>query len=367
MARHLIRLAAVLVLSSAVAGQTPSPHAPVGGAPVTTERRSAAAGQPPARAHHSIVYDAANRRVILAGGSTTHGGGAATWSWNGAAWTKVNDDGPPARYFGAVAYDDARDGVVMFGGRPGLPNPDANDTWEWDGASWKQVVAATEAARRLPVPSQDETAEQMADRMLGVIGGRARWAAVTNTVNDSQQNLVEDPTVLRVVITMDFTRPRFRIDTTAPDLRVVRVIDGSRSWMRTRNGTVQDVPDDLMKNDLQWYAGHVYRTLHRIAARDAALSLSINSQRRLEVHEGGARILWFALDRRGEPYAFGAHGNEAGTVSGPWDFVHEGIHHPRWVAQPDGTWRASIKTLAVNVPLDAAMFARPKTTADARE
>lgn len=209
-------------------------------------------------------------------------------------------------------------------------------------------------------PQVTETPEQMADRLLGAIGGRARWAAVTNTVNDSQQNLVDTPTVLRVVITMDFTRPRFRIDTTGPNLKVVRVIDGPRSWMLTRAGVVQNVPDDLMKTDMQWYAGHVYRTLHRMAARDAALSLSINSQRRLEVHENGARILWFALDARGEPYAFGAHANDAGTASGPWEFVHDGIHHPLWVSSPDGTWRAMIKTLAVNVPLTDEMFARPR-------
>lgn len=209
-------------------------------------------------------------------------------------------------------------------------------------------------------PQVTETPEQMADRLLGAIGGRARWAAVTNTVNDSQQNLVDDPTVLRVVITMDFTRPRFRIDTTGPNLKVVRVIDGPRSWMLTRAGVVQNVPDDLMKTDMQWYAGHVYRTLHRMAARDAALSLSINSQRRLEVHENGARILWFALDARGEPYAFGAHANDAGTASGPWEFIHNGIHHPLWVSSPDGTWRAMIKTLAVNVPLTDEMFARSR-------
>lgn len=163
-------------------------------------------------------------------------------------------------------------------------------------------------------PQPVETPEQMADRLLRAIGGRARWATVTNTVNDSQQNLVEDPTVLRVVITMDFTRPRFRIDTTEPNLKAVRVIDGPRSWMLTRTGVIQDVPPDIMKTDMLWYAGHVYRTLHRIAARDAALTLSIGATRRLEVHENGARIMWFALDAKGEPYAFGAHGNDAGTV-----------------------------------------------------
>lgn len=221
------------------------------------------------------------------------------------------------------------------------------------GLAWILTLAGGMA------PQPSETPEQMAERLLGAIGGRARWAAVTNTVNDSQQNLVADPTVLRVVITMDFARPRFRIDTTGPNLKTVRVIDGPRSWMLTRAGVVQDVPADLMQTDMRWYAGHVYRTLHRVAARDPGLTLSIGPTQRLEVHERGARILWFALDAKGEPYAFGAHDNDAGTISGPWDFVHEGVHHPRWVSSPDGTWRAMIKTLAVNVPLTDNMFARP--------
>ena len=71
--------------------------------------------------------------------------------------------------------------------------------------------------------------DKKTDLMLSAIGGRSAWAAVKNTVNDSQQNRPEEPTVVRAVITMDFTRPRFRIDTTAPGIRIARVIDGDRS------------------------------------------------------------------------------------------------------------------------------------------
>lgn len=46
--------------------------------------------------------------------------------------------------------------------------------------------------------------EHFADRMLDAIGGRERWAALRNTVNDAQQNRLDEPTVVRTVITMDF-------------------------------------------------------------------------------------------------------------------------------------------------------------------
>jgi hypothetical protein len=179
--------------------------------------------------------------------------------------------------------------------------------------------------------------EAQADRMLAALGGREAWAAMRNTVNDSQQNRSGEPPVVRAVVTMDFVRPRFRIETTGPDLHVIRVIDGDGSWRKTRAGRIEPVPAQLLAEDLEWYAGHVYRTIHRVARRDPALQLVEGKDGRLEVHEHKKRIAWFKLDSRGEPYAFGAHENDAGSVSGPWEFEEAGIRHPLWVSSADGT------------------------------
>jgi hypothetical protein len=198
-----------------------------------------------------------------------------------------------------------------------------------------------------------------AERMLEALGGRAAWAAAKNTVNDSQQNRAGEPAVVRAVITMDFERPRFRIETTGPNLHLIRVIDGDRHWRLNREGRIEPVPADLVAEDRRWYEGHVYRTLHRIARRDPALGLALGTDGRLEVHEAGKRVFWFKLDVRGEPYAFGAHDDDAGSVCGPWEYVKAGIRHPLWVSSRDGTWRAMIKSLEVNVPLPASLFAQP--------
>jgi hypothetical protein len=205
------------------------------------------------------------------------------------------------------------------------------------------------------------TADGEAERMLNALGGRAAWAAVKNTVNDSQQNRAtgEFP-VVRAVIHIDFERPRVRIETRGPNLDVVRVIDGDKQWRRMRDGKIAPIPEDVLADDRKWYAGHVYRTIHRIAARDPAISLRLGKDGRLEVVEKGVRIAWFKLDGRGEPYNFGAHENDTGTISGPWDFEHGGIRHPLWVSSPDGTWRANIKSLAINVPMKDELFARPE-------
>lgn len=202
-------------------------------------------------------------------------------------------------------------------------------------------------------------AEAMAEQMLQAIGGRQAWAAVRNTINGSQQNRAGEPTVVFAVITMDFETPRFRIETTAKDLHLVRVINGDNSWRLRRSGAVENVPADLFNEDQKWYAAHLYRTIHRVAARDPEISLKINEQQQLEIHTDEGRLLWFELDAKGEPYAFGSWEDEVGSLTGPWDFVKDGIHHPRWVSSADGTWRAAVKSLAINVPLSELMFVRP--------
>lgn len=217
------------------------------------------------------------------------------------------------------------------------------------------LLIAPAVAEGQAAPNVDDLVE----RMLTAIGGRSAWAGVTNTVNDSWQYRLDEPTVVRAVISMDFARPRFRVETTAPELHLIRVVDGLQSWRLNRQGIIEDVPAPIQADDRLWYAGHVYRTLHRVAARDSALHVTLGRQGRLEVYEGRARIAWFALDARGEPYAFGAHGDEIGSICGPWNFVQDGIHHPAWVARPDGSWRAMIIALTINASLEDSLFLRP--------
>ena len=202
-------------------------------------------------------------------------------------------------------------------------------------------------------------ANKAAEQMLEALGGRQAWAELRNTINGSVQNRVSEPTVVYSVITMDFQKPRFRIETTARDIHLIRVIDDDNNWRLRRSANIEDVPQDRVESELRWYGAHLYRTIHRIASRDPAISLGLDDQGRLEVFAASERILWFRLDAKGEPYAFGAYDDEVGSLSGPWDFQKDGIRHPIWVSSADGTWRAAIKTLSVNVPLGDHMFARP--------
>lgn len=88
------------------------------------------------RTEHALAYDGARERVVLFGGRrymTNWTPMDETWTWNGHRWT-LQDAGarPTARYGHAMAFDEARRVVVLFGGSSG-----SDETWEWDGHAWQ--------------------------------------------------------------------------------------------------------------------------------------------------------------------------------------------------------------------------------------
>lgn len=216
-------------------------------------------------------------------------------------------------------------------------------------------LASLPAGLALPTAA----AEDRLESLLAAVGGRTAWAALSGTRNHSQQNRIDEPTVVRAVVSIHFTQPRVRIDTRAPGLRLARAIDGEQHWRLARNGELGPIPEATLQQDRRWYAAHVYRTLHRLAARDTALTVRDAAPRRLEVFEAGARLAWFDLDSRGEPYAFGAHDDAQGSICGPWAFEVQGIRHPVWVAQRDGSWRAWLQRLELNPVWPQAFFSEP--------
>lgn len=204
-----------------------------------------------------------------------------------------------------------------------------------------------------------DEAEARAEKLFNAVGGRAAWARASNMVLDAQVNRSDEAAVQRTVVAVDFNRPRFRIETTAPGLLMIRVLDGDRHWQLARNGSTGPVAAEQLADDRRWYAAHPMRTLHRVAVRDSALSLQLGRGGRLEVMEGGRRLAWFALDARHEPLAYGAADDEAGTVCGPWEVERRGLRHPLWTARPDGSQRTLTKVLDVNIELGSAFFEPP--------
>src|SRR5439155_5081719 len=95
---------------------------------------------PSPRYGHALAYDVARDTVVLFGGQNANVLGD-TWLWDGSNWSQVSGLvlTPPARHHANMAYDSVRREIVLFGG------DDSNgillgDTWTWDGAQWNLQV-----------------------------------------------------------------------------------------------------------------------------------------------------------------------------------------------------------------------------------
>jgi Galactose oxidase, central domain len=115
---------------------------------------------PPARSEPAMDDDSARGRVVLFGGYQPSPDGNVrlgdTWEWDGGRWSLVARDGPAARSGAAMAYDDRRRRMVLFGGR--TPPALSGETWEWDGARWARVADGDAEPRFNPVMAFDRHA-----------------------------------------------------------------------------------------------------------------------------------------------------------------------------------------------------------------
>ena len=115
------------------------------------------ATSPPVREATALAYDEARGVIVMFGGSSqTNNAFADTWEWDGAAWTeRTPAHSPPGRAFHAMAYDPARRTVILFGGFAGGA---VGDTWEWDGTTWTQLATTgTPEARQVHAMTTDDT------------------------------------------------------------------------------------------------------------------------------------------------------------------------------------------------------------------
>ena len=98
-------------------------------------------GMPSRRADHVLAFDRMRGRTVLFGG---YDGGQAsdTWEWDGSAWSqRATPVAPPGRHGSAMVYDSNRHQLVLFGGKGVLVyrgEVNLGDTWVWDGAAWSE-------------------------------------------------------------------------------------------------------------------------------------------------------------------------------------------------------------------------------------
>lgn len=128
---------------------------------------------PRARRRHALAYDAARGVTVLFGGRNDLGNVTQeTWTWNGSNWVAAAPTGPvpDARQFQALAYDSARERVVLYGGH------DANgdrlgDIWDWDGTEWTDRTESGVA----PVARVEHGLVFESDSGTALLFGGERW------------------------------------------------------------------------------------------------------------------------------------------------------------------------------------------------
>lgn len=95
---------------------------------------------PSAREGAAMAYDNSRGRMVLFGGGNAKGALGDTWEYvAGSGWTRITTPTAPSpRRYAKMVYDSGRRKLVLFGGNGTAP---LNDMWEYEsGAGWSQVA-----------------------------------------------------------------------------------------------------------------------------------------------------------------------------------------------------------------------------------
>lgn len=138
------------------------------------------------RMNHAMAYDSARDRVVLFGGENGFRLVGETWEWNGQSWRQViptDPEGygnPSARFRHAMAYDITRGQIVLFGGEDSVAF--FGGGWAWDGTSWGRLDPTDPELDGDPSPRRDHAmAYDTVGRRLVLFGGLDSSSLVADT------------------------------------------------------------------------------------------------------------------------------------------------------------------------------------------
>ena len=128
---------------------------------------------PPASAFSggSMIYHAGLQQAVVV--DTNGSSQTRIWAWDGSAWSIIATGGPGRREYAAVAYDSARDRLVLFGGEINMSTY-LSDTWEWDRSSWTQRATVGPSPR-----STHGRPSEGSRRRTGLVAGYHKPPATT--------------------------------------------------------------------------------------------------------------------------------------------------------------------------------------------
>lgn len=166
--------------------------------------------KPSSRWGHAMAYDEARRQVVMFGGYVQGSGDSnETWVWNGANWIKKNPSSKPSpRIAPAMAYDTVRRQVILFGGR--VSGGTNSETWVWNGSNWTRIFPGNMPSPRYSHSMAYDEARSQVVLFGGWITGLNNETWIWNGSNWSQIYPLNKPNP-RYTYAMAYDRSRGKI------------------------------------------------------------------------------------------------------------------------------------------------------------
>src|SRR5262249_6078865 len=101
------------------------------------------------RSTSALAFDAARQQIVMFGGASNVGPPLDdTWAYDPGSWSQHVPAASPPRLTGHVmAFDAARGSTVLFGGHDGSAAV-RDDTWTWTGTNWQATAPAHKPTAR---------------------------------------------------------------------------------------------------------------------------------------------------------------------------------------------------------------------------
>lgn len=116
---------------------------------------------PSPRNYYQMAYDEGSDRVVLFGGGRDVGAFGDTWAYDYETdtWTEMSpSESPPARTYGWMVYDPGSDRTILYGGSEDQDTATFGDTWAYDvdRNEWTRLAVDGPSARAWHAMSYDD-------------------------------------------------------------------------------------------------------------------------------------------------------------------------------------------------------------------
>ena len=140
MKKFLVAGCALILIVAACSSSTPTPLPPTD---LPTIVPTPIVENPPPCWEADLIYHTELQQLLLINCVPDPGKETPNviCGWNGTHWQRVTEGGPLRRLLGGAAYDEKRNVLILYGGRPIDLGKCNQEIWEWDGRDWMQKDA----------------------------------------------------------------------------------------------------------------------------------------------------------------------------------------------------------------------------------